>query len=191
MSNKVRFGLEQVHIAFLDDEAAEQPAWEKPIHIPGAVNFSSSPDGSENVFYADNTKYWVHDANNGYTGDLELALFPDEIVAKILGWTIDSNGMLVEKTDAVGKPFALMGQIKGDKRNRRFIYYNCRGSRPGQTSATTTDSTTPQTETMPLTMLPIGKDKVVKGVLEPNETNQAVYDAFFDDVVLPTFGGGE
>lgn len=185
MANKVLFGLEQVHIAFLDNMAAEQPAWSTPVHIPGAVNFAANPDGSENTFYADNTKYWIHESNNGYTGELEIALFPDEVIAEMLGWEIDTNGMLVEKADAAGKPFALMGQVKGDARNRRFVYYNCKASRPGDSANTTTDSITPTTQSVTLTMLPVGSDKLVKSTIELDETNQAIYEAFFEQVTLP------
>ena len=185
--NKVRFGLEQVRIAFLDTVATTPPAWEAPIHIPGVVNFSATPEGGESTFYADNIKYYVRQSNNGYTGDLEMALFPDAVLAEMLGWEIDTNGMLVEDADGVAKEFALMGQVQGDAQNRRFVYYRCTASRPTQSSATTTDSITPTTETLSLVILPLEHDKkkIVKGVIEPNETNQAIYDAFFDDVTLP------
>lgn len=185
--NKVRFGLEQLHIAFVDTVAETQPAWETPIHIPGVVNFSSTPDGGENAFYADNTKYYVRYSNNGYTGELEMALFPDTVLAEMLGWEIDTNGMLVEDADANAKEFALMAQIQGDVKNRRFVFYRCTASRPNQTHATSTESITPTTETLSLTMLPLEVDgeKLIRGVIEPNETNQAIYDAFFDAVTLP------
>ena len=116
--NKVRFGLERVHIAFRDTTAEEQPAWETPIHVPGVVNLSTTPEGGESAFYADNTKYYVRYVNNGYTGELEMAIFPDEILAEMLGWEIDDSGMLIEDADANAKEFALLAQIQGDVRNR-------------------------------------------------------------------------
>lgn len=186
--NKVRFGLEQVHIAFIDGDGT----WENPIAIPGAVNFTANPDGGESTFFADNIKYYTRQTNNGYTGDIEAALFPDEIIAEMLGWEVDSNGMLVEDAEGEPKEFALMGQVQGDAKNRRFVYYRCTAGRPGQTSGTTTDTVTPNTETLSLVILPLehGGKKIVKGVIEPNETNQAVYNAFFDAVTLPGAGGG-
>ena len=85
-----------------------------------------------------------------------------------------------------------MAQVLGDIRNRRFVYYRCTAARPNQSHTTTTDTTTPTTETLSLTMLPleVGGKKIVKGVIELSETNQAAYDAFFDAVTLPA-GGGE
>lgn len=189
--NRVRFGLEQVHIAFRKEDVGGAPSWDTPIAIPGAVNFSANPDGGESTFYADNTKYYTRRTNNGYTAELEMALVPDEVLAEMLGWEIDSNGMLIEDAEAVPKEFALMAQVQGDARNRRFVYYRCTASRPTQTHGTTTDTTTPTTETLNLTILPLevnGK-KLVRGVIEPDGTNEAVYNGFFNAVLLP--GGGE
>jgi len=172
--------------------AAGTVGWGTPVAIPGVVNFSATPDGGESTFYADNIKYYVRQTNNGYTGELEMALFPDDIIAEMLGWEIDANGMLVENAEGVAKEFALMGQIQGDAKNRRFVYYRCTASRPSQASSTATESVDPTTETLGLTMLPLehnGK-KIVKGVIELNETNQAIYDAFFDAVTLPGAGVG-
>lgn len=171
--------------------AAGTVGWGTPVAIPGVVNFSATPDGGENAFYADNTKYYVRQTNNGYTGELEMALIPDAILAEMLGWEIDDNGMLVENADGVAKEFALAAQVQGDAKNRRFVYYRCAASRPAQASATTTDSITPTTEKLSLTILPleVGGKRIVKAVIELSETNQAAYDAFFDAVTLPVAGG--
>src|SRR5690554_4952906 len=133
MANKVKFGLEQVHIAFFSEESTpETPAWDTPQPIKGAVGFSSSPEGDESEFYADNTKYYTHTKNNGYTGELETALIPDTILAEMLGQTIDTNGMIVESANDKPKEFALMGQVQGDEKDRRFVYYRCKAARPSQ-----------------------------------------------------------
>jgi len=185
-ANKVKYGLEQVHIAFFSEESTpETPAWDTPQPIKGAVSLTTTPEGEENEFYADNTKYFTHTTNNGYTGELEVANIPDDILAEMLGMTIDSNGMLVESADDEPKEFALMGQIQGDKRNRRFVYYRCKASRPGQESSTTEASVTPNTDTVSLTILPLESNKIIKGVIELSDSNQTVYDSFFDQVTLP------
>jgi len=182
MGNKIKFGLERVHIAFRDAEG-----WETPVHIPGAVNLSMSPDGGETAFYADNKKYYSRFTNNGYTGTLELALVPKALLAEMLGWEIDSNGALVEVTDGQPKAFALLGQVLGDERNRRFVYYNCTASRPADNAQTTTENAEPQTETLNITILPFDhEDKpIVKTTIERCEANEAVYNGWFNAVVLP------
>jgi phi13 family phage major tail protein len=189
--NKVTFGLEKVHIAYLT-ATSPTPTWDDPIPIPGAVRFSPEPQGEENTFYADNGPYFTYTSNNGYTAELEMANIPDQVLAELLGWEIDANGMLVETTDGEPKEFALLGQILGDKKNRRFVYYRCKASRPSKEHSTRAESVEPATETLNIRILPIevnGKN-IVRGVMELNDTNQAVYDAFFNSVTLPSTAGG-
>jgi phi13 family phage major tail protein len=183
--NKVTFGLEKVHIAFLTDEAT--PTWETPVPIPGAVRFSPEPQGEESTFYADNGPYFTYTSNNGYNAELEMANIPDNILAEMLGWEIDANGMLVETTDGMPKEFALLGQVLGDKKNRRFVYYRCKASRPTGELNTRGESVEPSTQTLNIRILPIeiGGKNVVRGVLELSDTNQAIYDAFFSTVTVP------
>lgn len=185
--NKVTFGLKNVHIAFMEE--GEIPTWGTPTKIPGAVSFTPSPEGDSNTFYADDIAYFIVTSNNGYTGDLEMANFPDEVLKEALGWEIDTNGMLVEVADAQPKKFALMGEVTGDAKNRRFVYYNVQCNRPSNENTTKTETVDPATKTMPITISPIeieGK-RIVKGDLELNETNKEIFDGFFDDVYIPTF----
>lgn len=188
--NKVTFGLEQVHIAFKDTEST-QPAWKTPIEIPGAVRFTPTAQGQSSTFWADNSPYYVVTSNNGYTGELEMALVPDIVLAEMLGWLIDKNGMLVELNDGVAKEFALMGQIQGDKKNRRFVYYQCVASRPNKENRTKAENIEPTTDVLNLTITPIEVDlngekkKITKGTMELNETNSTSYNAFFAAVTLP------
>lgn len=187
MANKVIFGLENVHIAFMNTEAPEQPAWKTPVKIPGAVSFSPSPEGDENTFYADNGPYFKVTTNNGYTAELEMALIPDDVLAEMMGWRIDSNGMLVENADAMPKEFALLGEVKGDSKNRRFVYYRCTAARSDEEHNTQEDTITPDTTTLTITILPIniGGENVIKGVIELSDTNATAFNAFFGSVLVP------
>lgn len=187
--NKITFGLDRVHIAFYDDTTPpDNPVWEKPIHIRGAVRWTPSTVGDSTPFYADNTTYYVVTSNNGYTGELEMALLPDEIKARINGWIIDDNGALVEVSDGKPEKFALLGQVQGDKRNRRFVYYDCSASRTAKEEATKGESVEPTTEVMNVNVSPIVIDdrQVVKTDLEQSSTNTAAFNGFFDEVYLPT-----
>lgn len=192
-ANKVTFGLEKVHIAFLDETSPTQPAWEEPMPISGAVRWTPTPVGETSTFYADNGPYFTVTSNNGYTGELEMALIPDEILAKMLGWEVDDNGMIVEVADALPRKFALLGQVQGDKRNRRFVYYDCQATRPAKERQTKGENIEITGEVLNLTVSPIeinGKT-VVKGDLELSKTNAEAYNSFFDEVCVPVFGGGE
>lgn len=188
--NKVTFGFKNVHIAFFDEEATETPAWQTPIKIPGAVSFSPAPEGDSNVFYADDTAYYIATSNNGYKGDLNMANIPDEYKARMFGWEIDDNGMLVEVADGKPEKFALMGEVSGDARNRRFVYYNVQAERPTKEKQTKTGTTEPNTDITPVTISPIeiGGKMIVKGDIELSDTNKTVFDSFFDKVYVPVFG---
>ena len=188
--NKVTFGLEKVHIAFFDETSQTQPAWKTPVPIPGAVRFTPTAVGESTNFYADNTLYFSYTANNGYTAELEMANVPDAILAEMLGWEIDENGALIEVSDAIPKHFALMAQVQGDKRNRRFVYYNCVASRPAKERATKAESITPATDVLNLTISPIeiGGRMIVRGEMELSDTNQTAYNGFFSAVYVPDFG---
>ncbi len=186
MSNKVTFGLQKVHIAFLNDDGPP-PVYAVPVHIPGAVSLSTEPQGEDSTFYADDGPYFVFTSNNGYTGELAMALVPDAILAEMLGWTVDANGMLVEDASATAKEFAMMFEIQGDEKNRRTVFYRCKAARPSKEHNTKGESVEPAQDTLSITMLPVetSNGKPVKGVMELGSTNTAVYNAFFNGVILP------
>lgn len=185
LQNKVRFGLAEVAIAM-----KEGPEKYGKIHrIPGAVKLTTDPDGDSEKFYADDGIYYNIVTDNGYTGESEFALIPDEIKIMIFQWLKDKNGALVEIADAVPQPFALLFRVKGDKRKRYNIFYDVTASRPKSEDKTTEDKSSPTTETMSLTMIPteISGKKVTKLSIEPTEANQSVIDSWYTQVYLPDF----
>lgn len=147
-ANKVKYGLSNVHYAkatIADNGAA---TYETPVPIPGAVSLELDASGETTKFRADNVNYWISQANNGYSGDLEVALVPDSFKTDILGFIRDAGGALVESVDAKTVPFALLFQFEGDVTETRHVLYYCTASRPGVTGQTTEETTTPQTETL-------------------------------------------
>ena len=185
MPNKVRFGLSNVAVAFQKDDGQ----FDTPTRIPGAVTITMDAEGDQSVFYADNSAYYTVNSNAGYTGELTMALIPDEIKAKMLGWKIDKNGALVEVSDGFPKAFALLFQINGDSVHRYNLFYNVMANRPSEEHNTTEDSAEPTTEAMPFTATPlvIDNEKVTKLSVEINETNQEIVEGFYDKVYLPDF----
>lgn len=188
-TNKVLFGISNLHYALLDEAAG---TYQTPVPVPGTVNLSADPEGDKSEFYADNIPYFVVTANNGYSGEIELAKFTDEMLVDLLGYEIDQNGMVVEISDALAKPFALLGEINGDVKKRRFVFYSARLERPKNDHATSEKSITPKTQSASITMLPveIGGKKIVRAALEPTAANTAVYEAFYTSVTTPTWAAG-
>ena len=180
-NNKVKFGLSNVHVAKITEQDGEI-TYGTPFAMPGAVALSADPEGETTPFYADNIQYYVAVSNNGYTGELELAMAVKEFLTQILGQQEDTNGALFESSDDVNARFALMGEIEGDAKKRRFVYYDCTATRPSSEMNTIEDTKEPQTDTIEITMSPRATDHVIKAVIEPNETNQDVYNTFFTKV---------
>ncbi len=186
MANKVRFGFSKVHVAFWDAQTSE---YDTPTAIPGAVSASLEPEGESEPFFADNIAYYEARSNQGYTGDLEMALIPDDVLAEMLGWEIDENGALIEIADAEPKPFALLGQIDGDSAGRRFCFFNVSANRPTETASTKTASTEVAPSTLPIVVTPkvIADRTVVKSTVEDAEATAATYAGWFTAVTLPEF----
>lgn len=180
-SNKVKFGLSNVHIAKITEQDGVI-TYGTPFAMPGARALTADPSGETTPFYADNIKYYIATSNQGYEGDLEIAMTPDEFLTQILGQIADINGALFESADDVNARFALMGEIDGDVKKRRFVYFDCTATRPSAEMSTVEESKEPQTDTISITMSPRSTDKAIKAVIEPSETNQAVYDTFFSKV---------
>lgn len=183
-ANKVRFNLKNCHYAKLTVGEDGTPTYATPEKIPGAVSISLSAEGERTPFYADGVKYYVSSANNGYSGDLEMALIPDAFRKDILGETEDTvDKVMIENSAAEPSQFALLFQFDGDKKGIRHVLYNCTASRPSIEGATTSDSKEPNTETLSLEASPLenGNVKARTGAETPEET----YEGWFDKVWLP------
>ena len=183
--NKVKFGLSNVHVAKIIKREDGAITYDTPFKIPGAVNLSLDAEGDNEPFYADNIKFFESFANNGYSGELEIAKIPDEFYKEILGQKIDSIGGVLENINDVITPFAFMYQIEGDVTGTRFCYYNTTVSRPSTEAGTTEDTKTPNTDTLSITTSAREDTGDVRYKLALSDTNKTEYDAFFDEVPEP------
>lgn len=186
MANKVKFGLRNVYYSVISTNAQGEITYGTPVAIPGAVNLSLDIVGDKEDFYADDTIYYSSTANQGYEGDLEIALIPDSFKTDVLGMTADKNGALIETSDDVIKSIALGFEVQGDSMPRRTWMYNCQVSRPADESATTEASKTPNTETLSISCMPRLTDRAVKCVMTKTTENATAFDGFFSAVYEQT-----
>lgn len=173
--NKVQFNLKNVHYA-----VATAEGWSTPVAVPGAVSLSLSPEGETNTFYADGLAYYVAIANNGYSGDLEMAKFPDAMMSDIWGFTEDSKNVMVENSLVEGKAFALLFQIDGDQGSNYYVLYNCSAARPSISARTNTNTKDVQTQTTNITASPMDDGKVFARTTATTEAT--VKNAWFSSV---------
>lgn len=181
MANKVKFGLRNVYYSVIT-ESNGTITYGTPVAIPGAVNLSLDIVGDKEDFYADDTIYYSSTANQGYEGDLEIALIPDSFKTDVLGMTADTNGALIETSDDVIKSIALGFEVQGDSMPRRTWMYNCQVSRPADEAATTEASKTPNTETLSISCMPRLTDRAVKCVMTKTAENKTAFEGFFSAV---------
>ena len=148
---------------------------------------SLDSQGELTPFRADNIDYWVGNSNNGYQGDLEMALITDDFRKDILGQIVDASGMIVELKDVEAIHFALLFQFEGDESATRHVLYNCTASRPSTAGQTTTETIEPQTETTQITASSIYNSSLEAEVVKASaKKTDSTYDTFFDAVAQPT-----
>ena len=186
--NKVKYGLKNVHYATATIDSNNQATYGTPVAIPGAVSLSLDAEGGTTKFRADNIDYWVGQSNNGYSGDLEIALIPDSFRKDVLNEIEDPNGIMIEDSEAKTKYFALLFQFEGDEKNTRHVMYKCSATRPSVAGNTTDEEIEPQTETLTLTAGAIHNSGLNKNVVKARvlETNTAKYNNWFNAVYQAT-----
>lgn len=179
-ANKIKYGLKNVYVApiTLVDNV---PSYATPFAIPGAVSLNLPASGEKSEFYADDSAYWVQWANDGYDGDLEIALVPDQFKTDVLGETLDANGAYIENANATIKDFAMMFEFQGDQNAVRHVLYNCNCSRPDVASKTKEKKIDPQSETLKIKASPAVDTGDVKARMPSTGTG---YSTFFSAVYL-------
>lgn len=186
-SNKVKYGLKNVHYAKITPTTTGSVLYATPVAIPGAVNLSLAPDGNAEVVYANGCEYIASAESNGYTGSIEMARFPDAFMADIFGSVTGQDGLIVEDAAAEPARFALLFEFAGDAKHTRHVLYNCVCTRPELNSSTSTAGVDPATESCTLNAMPLPLDAndmaIVKGKCASDD---AAYETFFDDVVTFT-----
>lgn len=188
--NKVKYGLSNVYYALLSMDENGAVTFDTPRHIPGAVNLNLPPQGDTTTFYADNVAYHVSVANDGYQGDLEIALIPDHFSQDVLKEQLHpTDKVLVENSSVETAPFALLYEFKGDQHGIRHVLYYCTVARPNISGATTTRTKEPQTSTLAITAAPLS-DGGVKAKTTA-DTPEAVYNNWFKNVWVPTLPEAE
>ena len=183
--NKVKYNLKNVHAAVLTKGDDGTFTYATPVAIPGAVSLSLDAEGDSSPFYADGIVYFRSTANNGYSGDLEIALVPEWFRTDILQEEKDANGVLIERSDVTESVyFALLFEFDGDVNAIRHVLYNCTASRPSIESQTKESSIEPGTETLALTADP-REDGLVKS-RTGDDTSTATYNNWYKNVYVPS-----
>lgn len=182
--NKVKFNICNVHYAPISVTEDGTISFATPVPMPGAVSISMDPTGEPESFYADGVEYYTINNNQGYEGDLELAMIPEDFRTDILKEEADANKVLVENANSETGSFALLFEFDGDIRKIRHVLYNCSASRPTIESKTNEEDKEVQTETLTVKARPMANG-CVKAKTGDNTTD-TVYANWYKSVYSPT-----
>ena len=192
---KIKFGFKNVHYVkmtetILNGVTSVSYGQIKPWR--GGINIALSPVGESTPFYADDGEYTMLNSNQGYEGDLETAMIPDEVQTDLLG-NEEVNGVVVESSENKTQYFALLFEVANDVKARRFVFYRCcLKTRPSIETNTKTDSTEPVTDKVTLSMSPRtdtviinDEEKHLVKAFTTEEANPEIYNNWFNSVWTP------
>lgn len=151
--NKVVFGLSDVYFGTYSVSTTGTVTLGTPYHVPGAVNLSLEADTEETVFWADNVKYYVTNADNGFTGELEAAYFDDTFKTTFMNYKTLSDGGIAQIKGEDNETCYMMFQSSGDAENRRAIMYNVTLGPISREHSTIEGTKEPATATLPITVV--------------------------------------
>ena len=189
MANKIKYGISNVYYAIATIATDHTATYATPKAFPGAVSLSLEPQGEATPFYADNIQYWISNGNNGYQGDLEMAIATDDFKKDILNYITDGKTVLVEDMDAATVHFALLFQFEGDDKATKHILYNCTATRPNVGGTTKNETIEPQTESITITASSIYSSALGKEVVKAEangDSDSTTYNGWTSAVYQPT-----
>ncbi len=156
-TNKVRYGLKNVHYALLTEDAGTI-TYGTPVAWPGAKSITLDPEGDTSTYYADDMAYFTTNSNNGYSGTLEMTYLPEDIKKAIFNNVTTKDGLLAEDANSLPNNVALMFEFTGDKNATKHIFYRVVFGRPSIEGETKEDTVDPKTTSMDITCIPVEND---------------------------------
>ncbi|MDZ4195704.1 MAG: major tail protein [Candidatus Izemoplasmatales bacterium] len=187
MSNKVTFGLTNVHYALATIGTDGSWSFGTPKRLAGAQEITTEIIGGSSQVYADDKVIATLVSNSGSTVTLKFTEIDDEFKKDIFGFKTDTNGNFVEVVNSETKTFALGYEIQGDAKSRRIWYYLCTATPSGDSSKSKADSIEANSISLNITARPIesGSNLILRVIASVGDTN---YTNFLSTApVLPTF----
>lgn len=170
--NKVEFGLSNVHVGTYTESGGTVTLGD-PVHIPGAVSLTMEAQSEEYKFFADDMIYYSDFSDNGETGELTMALFPDTFKTEYLGYATLDDGGVAKIKGAPTKSMYLVFEGKGDANKRRHILYNVTPGQIKRERRTIAESKEVETEVLPVSLVGDNSTGIVKVSYNEGDTGYA------------------
>ena len=149
--NKVTFGLKDLVLFFESDNGTG-------ISNDSVIEYNRTMNITTNDLYANDRLYFrLRDEKNG-DGTMQLANLPKAVIARLVGWRIDSNGGLVHVKDARPERFDMCFSVQGDQYERRKFVYGCEASMSEDNNTTRGESVNFRLENATITEYGVDKN---------------------------------
>lgn len=181
--NKVEFGTKLFHIGTYEVNDGVVTLGD-PMHVPGMRALNVEAESEESKFYADDVVYYSDYTDNGMTGELGMALFPDEFKVAFLNYAETQDGGIAQVKGKQNKSVYFAFQGAGDKENRRHIFFNVSLGAISREHKTIEANKEVEEESLPFTVT--GDN--VSGVMKVTYSEgQEGYETVFTKPTVPTF----
>ncbi len=185
MAEKITYGIRNGHYAQVTHDNDGVPTFGTVKAWPGWSEMSLPPVGDPLSVYADDVVYYKAHVNQGYDGTVAAYQVPEDFKINHMGEYKDANGVMVERSSAQPKDFALLGEfqtsddVAADK--KRFVLYNCTAGRADFTGTTKTESMEAASFSIPVTVSPTLADELVKATITKS-ANEALFNSWFSSI---------
>lgn len=182
MANKVMYGVSNLHVGLYNVSTSGSVTLGTPYALPGTVNITMDAQSEENKFYADNVTYWSGYSDQGYSGTITNALFPDDFKTRFMNYKALQDGGIAQVKGQPNKTVYFMFQSEGDDKARRGIFYNVSLGQITREYATVEDAITPATAALDFTVNGDNKTGIVRAAYT---SGSAVYTTMFTTPPVP------
>lgn len=160
--NKVHYDLQNVYVAEVTIDESDAVTFGTPERLRGAISMDLSAQGDTVTLRADGINYYVNNSNNGYQGNLTLAMVPNWFKEKYLGMKLSNKDKILVENATTDQPkaFALLYEFQGDANARRHVMYNCLAARPSAHGENKDNKVEADTEALTLTASPLPDGRV-------------------------------
>lgn len=158
---KVKFGLKNIHLFKLTETTDSETGavtgeYGNSMACPGAVSLELDVENDEpSPFYADDSVYYQPaPISKGYSGNLTLAKLADDIKTAFLNFVKDQDNTVIEVDGTEKKYFGMTCETDSDDMPIKKVFYKCSFGLPGVSMNTIEDQKTPETDQVPISIIP-------------------------------------
>lgn len=188
---KVEFGLSNVHVGSYTVGEDGEVTLGTPMHIPGAVGLTLEEESELYQFFADDGAYYSEYTGASETGELTMALFPDDFKTQFLGYVKTDDGGVAKVKGAKKTPIYIVFEGQTDDKRRRHILYNVTCGSITREWATVEDQPEVMTDVLGITVVGDSKTGIVKATYKEGDSGYASLITAPTAPALPTDDSGD